>query len=535
MKHKLYHNIVSCFIGLFILLNFSSCLKNDIPYPVIQLFVTDLKANGMMGNAIIANDDRTVTITLADTVNLKRVMVTKLSMTDGAQCSLKTPQEIDLTDPYGITLSLYQDYPWKIIGKQTIDRRFSVKGQVGSAEFNTNDKIAIVNVTDDTNLKNIEVKELKLGPTGSTINMSPDNPAIEWSIHGNYAKASVVVNYRDFIVMENWTLYVFQVKSTVNTRSVDAWVNVAWLYGDGKDGADNGFEYKEKDAATWSVLEPASVIHDGGSFVGRLSHLRAQTTYVCRAYSDNEKGQEFTFTTGTVVPLENASFDEWHQQGKIWNPWALNGLQMWDTGNEGATTLGESNTVPVNDIRPGAAVGSRAAKLESKFVGFGSVGKFAAGNLFAGKFLRTEGTNGVLEFGKSFNARPTKLRGYYKYTTASISHASSDYIQLKGKPDTCAIYIALGDWDKPVEIRTNPANSKYFDKNDSHIIAYSELYNGSTTNGYIPFELELDYRSKSRVPKYLIIVCSASKYGDYFTGGVGAILQVDDFVLEYDY
>jgi hypothetical protein len=37
------------------------------------------------------------------------------------------------------------------------------------------------------------------------------------------------------------------------------------------------------------------------------------------------------------------------------------------------------------------------------------------------------------------------------------------------------------------------------------------------------------------VPTYLIVVCSASKYGDYFTGGAGSVLYVDDFSLEYDY
>ena len=52
---------------------------------------------------------------------------------------------------------------------------------------------------------------------------------------------------------------------------------------------------------------------------------------------------------------------------------------------------------------------------------------------------------------------------------------------------------------------------------------------------YTPFELELDYRSTSRVPTYLIVVCSGSKFGDFFTGGAGAMMYIDDFTLEYDY
>lgn len=35
---------------------------------------------------------------------------------------------------------------------------------------------------------------------------------------------------------------------------------------------------------------------------------------------------------------------------------------------------------------------------------------------------------------------------------------------LIGQPDTCQIFIALGDWSEPVEIRTKPSDRKLFDK-----------------------------------------------------------------------
>ena len=108
-------------------------------------------------------------------------------------------------------------------------------------------------------------------------------------------------------------------------------------------------------------------------------------------------------------------------------------------------------------------------------------------------------------------------------------------LPYKDKPDTCAIYIALGDWDKPVEIRTNPRDRKLFDKNDPHVIAYAEFNSGTSVDSYTPLELTLQYKSTSRVPTHLIVVCSASKYGDYFTGGAGATLTIDEFSLEYDY
>lgn len=72
-------------------------------------------------------------------------------------------------------------------------------------------------------------------------------------------------------------------------------------------------------------------------------------------------------------------------------------------------------------------------------------------------------------------------------------------------------------------------------KTDPHIIAYGEMNCSETISEYREFEIELEYRATDRVPKYLLIVCSASKYGDYFTGGAGSTMWVDEFSLEYDY
>ena len=33
---------------------------------------------------------------------------------------------------------------------------------------------------------------------------------------------------------------------------------------------------------------------------------------------------------------------------------------------------------------------------------------------------------------------------------------------------------------------------------------------------------------------YIVISCAASRYGDYFTGGIGSVLKVDEFSLVYE-
>jgi hypothetical protein len=535
MSKKILHIALSALVIAAVAIGVQSCISNDIPLPTVKLSITNLKVDGQVGSAVISADNRTVTINIDETVNIKKVLLTNLETTDGAKSSLHAGTYIDLSSPYPVTLSLYQDYQWTIIGQQTIDRQFSVKGQVGSAEFDETNKIAMVNVSKSTDLSSLQLQSLKLGPIGSTINMGTGLPTVAWTVRGNFAESSVLVNFSDYIVMERWTLYVFQVETNVTTVRADAWTNVAWLYGEGISGNDNGFEYREASASEWTKVAKSDITDNGGSFSARLTHLKAQTSYTFRAYSGNEYGEEIDFTTGYATELPNASFEDWHKSGKVWNPWAEDGAQIWDSGNDGTTTLGESNTQPTYEVRPGAAMGSRAAMLESKFVGIGTIGKFAAGNIFIGEFLRVDGTNGILDFGKPFTSRPTKLKGYYNYTTAPIGYTSDELSYMKGQNDTCSIYIALGDWSEPVEIRTRPSNAKYFDKNDPNLIAYAEFNSGESTSGYKEFELELDYRSTQRVPTYLIVVCSASKYGDYFTGGAGSVLYVDDFSLEYDY
>ena len=478
----------------------------------------------MIGNAIIVNDDRTVTINLADTTNLKNVRIASLSVTEGATSTLEAGDYIDLSRSYWVNLSLYQDFQWKIIANQTIERVFSLDKQVGVATYDLNNCIGYANISlgKDELPQNVtpQLRQLKLGPAGSTINnIDTTTPDLNWSWENSFWRTKMMVNFRHYESPKEWILYVFPTTSTVSTSSVDAWVNVAWLYGEGLEGADNGFEIREANSDEWEKVSASYITSSGGSFMARVPHLLAETSYVCRAYSGEDVGDPISFTTGRAIVLPNGLFDEWHKVGKVWNPWAEGGTPIWDTGNDGATTLGESNTQPTSDIRPGAAAGSQAAMLESKFIGIGSIGKFAAGNLFIGEFKAVDGTNGILDFGKPFTARPTKLKGYYKYHSAPINYASSEYEHLKGLSDTCSVYMALGDWSEPMEIRTNPKNAKYFDKNDSRIIAYGEFNSGTTVTEYTSFEIELEYRSTSRVPTYIMVVCSASKFGDFFTGG----------------
>ena len=51
----------------------------------------------------------------------------------------------------------------------------------------------------------------------------------------------------------------------------------------------------------------------------------------------------------------------------------------------------------------------------------------------------------------------------------------------------------------------------------------------------VPFSIDIDYRTTSVVPTHILVVAAASKWGDYFVGGSGSVMFIDDFKLEYDY
>lgn len=519
------------------------CIKNDIPFARIPLSITALKVEGQIGTTSFSEKDRTATVTLAETVNPKKVKIDSIGYTDKAVAALSSGDVIDLTNDVEVTLSLYQDYVWKIMRNQPIERRLTVSNQVGNAVFDEDKRLVTINITKSASLRDVELVDLKFGPTGAAYNGSTEGlPAVSWSRYANYAETTIHVTYSDFID-EEWTVKVYNSDSDVLTERADGWVNVAWMYGAGVAGTECGFEYREAGAENWIAVPKEYVTVNGGQFYARVPHLKANTTYECRAFSDGQRAKEVQFSTVDMGSFPNMGFEDWHKSEKsVICPWAKDGSVFWDTGNHGSAIVGEKNvTTNVKDIRPGST-GQYAACLSSQNI----LGvKFAAGNLFVGEYKKTQGTNGILGFGREFVSYPTALKGWFKYKTAPITEVSKGYEKLKNQPDTCIVWVALGDWEltqnaetgqkTAVEIRTdNNNNGKYFDKNDPHVIAYGEMTCGEDVNEYKSFEVKLDYRATNRVPTSLLIVCSASKYGDYFTGGE-SVMWIDDFSLVYDY
>lgn len=309
------------------------------------------------------------------------------------------------------------------------------------------------------------------------------------------------------------------------------------------DVTNAAIEWRRLGSQQWNratpSAAPAARAEAGTTITATVTGLTAGTTYEYRAVCDGYESKPYTFSTEAATQLPNAGFEEWDTSSKAYLVYASGGTMFWDSGNHGSSTMNKNVTVPATDKKHS---GTYSAKLESQFVGIGTIGKFAAGNLFVGKYLATQGTDGVLGWGRPFTSRPKALRGYVHYTPAAItdvaSNAPAEYV--KGDMDRGIVYIAIVDNTKtaynseswPCVVMTK--TTKLFDKNGSNVIAYGEkVFEGATAgNDMVPFEITLDYRTEDVKACNIILTISASKGGDYFTGGP-SVMYVDDLELVY--
>lgn len=302
----------------------------------------------------------------------------------------------------------------------------------------------------------------------------------------------------------------------------------------GNAAGDAQFRYRAKGSDTWSYA--AATTGDDNTLRAELTSLTPATTYEFQGMiGDNTSEGSMEFTTDIAPALPNGDFESWHKESnKIWNPWSADGAQFWDSGNDGSTTLGEkwNITTPEEDTRPGSG-GKYSAKLKSTYPAVLGIGKFAAGNLFTGTYAGTEGTDGKIDFGRPFTARPRALRGWHKATVGVIDKAESGAPASSGDRDTGSIYIMLTDWSEPHRVYTADKSTLIDPDTTEGIIAYGHLDITEDVGDWSQFEIPLEYRRRDVRPTYILIVCSASKYGDYFTGSTSSMLMVDDLELVY--
>ena len=287
-----------------------------------------------------------------------------------------------------------------------------------------------------------------------------------------------------------------------------------------------------------------------------LSGLTPGTTYEIRGVAGAKNGEDYefvteqtgTFTTDSRYTIPNASMEDWTKNSKgAYIPQLESGDNptYWDSGNHGSMTMGVNLTMGVQesgetDDMKMIHTGSDAARLRSQFVGIGIIGKFAAGNLFFGQYGKTNGTDATINFGREYDgSHPSSLKVWANYRPSS--NIKGDGYTVGGtnviaNGDHGQVYIAFTN--KIITVDSSD-KSTLFNPEADYVFGYGQVTwtgNFGPDDGLAEVNIPIEWkeRAKTEKPTHMIIVCSASKYGDYFTGGEGSVLYLDDFELVYE-
>lgn len=311
-----------------------------------------------------------------------------------------------------------------------------------------------------------------------------------------------------------------------------------------KDGISGvGFNYRAKGESNWNHVEASYT--SGYEFTAEVSGLVDRTEYEFCATSEGYESPIVLEFTTLSAQLPNAGFEDWSYTGNVLFPGTNYASTFWDSGNHGSATMNKMVTENSTKYKHS---GKYSACLKSQFVGVGIFGKFAAGNIFAGNYLCTDGTDGELGWGRPFTHSPKSVKAWVKYNPGKVDNNGKGDKLASGSYDQGIIYLALVDDTKtkyvqsksdfnntewPCIVKTK--TSQLFDKDGANVIAYGEYVFETATegDGMIQIEIKLDYKRPGVTPSNIIFVASASRYGDYFQGGEGSELYLDDIELIY--
>lgn len=287
----------------------------------------------------------------------------------------------------------------------------------------------------------------------------------------------------------------------------------------------------------WTKLR-ASAGSEANHYNAMANDFNANRTYEYAMFIDSKQvGRALTIKTPDGAQIPESGFEHWtHLNGKVWCPTATYGVGLWDTGNHATGSIGSENlTYASDDIRPGST-GQKSAYLHSIKAGISvggmTVGKFAAGNIFIGSFVKIEGTGGIVDFGKpfTFTARPKALRMWIKYNAGTIDFAGD--INASGA-DLTKIFVCLCNTTTPYRVNTNDSSTFFDPTKAANVVALSNYESRTSIPEWTLLELPIEYKDENTKPNFLVLTLTCSGYGDYFAGSTSSWMYVDDVEFVY--
>ena len=577
-------------------LSLCACIKNDLPKPVVDLYIASLDVEGISGDIVLDRASYTATIPLAEETNIEEVQFKTISFGTDVVTNINYEADntkiivskdlnnkvVNMSQPEYITLSYFQDYEWKIVATQSINRIWSVDGQIGSTEWDIEGRRAIVKRRQDYPLNDVKTTDVRFGPRPTY-----DYPEVaEMPTNFDNAEMTRTISVTAHGHNTVWELVIVPTEVALDFEYVSAGANVIWIKAANIDGASIQFAYRQRGSEEWTKVNDAWYASDSKNPYNRYEEgfvkavvrgLEPGTEYEVIGYADEKQSDIKIVTTAPLYQIPNSDMEQWGkftndqnllptgEAGPCWYPFSSVLEMFWATGNPGGTSLGEKYnlTYPVYKNANPENVPADSTGEVSAFMGSQSVlgMKFAAGNLFVGHYGETLGTNATVYFGRPMaqNVKPVAVRFKVKYSRGSINwitignkyqaasngteyHIGSKQIKvIGGRPDVAKIFFCLTDWAAPHCV--NSADEKtffdprtasgvvglgYFDSDNNPEMVVEE------TDKWHTMTLPVEYSNPEVVPSQLVLTFTCSGYGDYFTGSSESWMYVDEIELLYD-
>ena len=357
------------------------------------------------------------------------------------------------------------------------------------------------------------------------------------------------------------------------TQGHEVWATHTTFYAD-VDATENAekevrFDYSSDNGVTWSSVVGESYAE--GCWKADVTGLTPATEYQYKlVIGGQDVGDPLTFTTEDAPKLPNGSFEyvslvSGESYYKFYDPdcGVEEGSYMfWGSGNgEGSEGVNGSASMGfvITEVEKSDDVpdGKQCVVGVNNAASFGTINMLTAGNIFTGQFNSLVGTEGgKVNFGRKWTSRPSALKLYFKYSTGLINILNNENLGVtKSDYDRAQIKVAIGTWpyktyggtkESPVQVNTTDestfvdfytdpytiANGDVVVYNDGYVINKGEKEIKSTAE-WVECTIPLVYRDVVSYPSHIIISCSTSQFGDYFTGCSTAKLWIDAVELIY--
>ena len=232
-------------------------------------------------------------------------------------------------------------------------------------------------------------------------------------------------------------------------------------------------------------------VNPGSQYFVRMRAVNAHGT------SPNSSAREVQTRQRNVLP--NMDVEEWITYPNYENPYPEG---IWASANKVVDL--NPDIYPVLLFKSDEAYsGNYAAKMvTNEAVGM----PLLTGSMSTGVFtVNLQNPLKSMISGVPYKSRPARFQGYYKY------------MGVDG--DSCEIRTTLTRWD---------ASAKQKEKIGEAVFRTTDLI-----EDYTFFDLEIVYFSTAN-PDTIDVVFAASAGGEYFVGGVGSTLYIDDFDLIFE-